>query len=433
MKYATSLGRLAFSAALAGWLGLYLGCQAKPAKPPAATSPVSEVEVAQAVTQDIIDYRVFTGRTAAVNSVDIRARVSGYLLQSPRSAYAASQPAKEVANTAVATAGTETDATPQADASKQAQPSVTVAEGEAVEVGALLFVIDPEPYRLALQQSQGSLEATQAKLKQANQDFSRAEELFQKDTISRAEYDSSVAAVAELRGQIEALKATVARNQLDLEYTQVRAPIAGLLGQTLVTPGNLVVADSSLLTTVVSTDPIYVDFDVDEQSVLDYRTRMLAGQVESARKTRIAIRLGLSNEEGFPHPGTLDFVNNRTDPNTGNTRVRGTFDNNSGLLSPGLFAQIQVPFSAEHPAVLIPTRAIGMDQQGRYVMVVDANNTVRRRAVKLGENVGDRSIVLAGVQAGEQVVTAGLQKIRNGSQVHIQAEQPREATAGEAP
>lgn len=368
---------------------LLVGCHS--AVPPTAPQlPPPEVAVAAATTSKLVEFREFTGRTAAVDAVELRARVSGYVLQTPR---------------------TKTN-----DAS---MPAVTVEEGKLVKKGDLLFVIDDKPYQLALKQAVGALTATQAKLQQANNELTRSESLVNSNSISRTDYDQAVASVAELRGQIESLKATVARNQLDLEYTQVRSPIDGLLGQTSVTAGNLVVADSTVLTTVVAVNPIYVNFDVDEQSVLDYRTRMLDGKVKNAREGKIAVRLGLANNDGFPQEGFIDFVNNVTDPGTGNTRVRATFDNNTGILSPGLFARIQVPFSAEYQAVLVPTKSIAMDQQGRHVMVVADDNRVSRRAVNLGPIEGDMTVIREGVKAGEQVVTAGLQKIQPGAEVRV--------------
>ncbi len=368
---------------------LLAGCHSA-GPPPAPQLPPPEVEVAAATTSKLIEFREYTGRTAAVDSVEVRARVSGYVLQTPR---------------------TKTN-----DAS---MPAVTVEEGKLVKKGDLLFVIDDKPYQLALKQTVGALTASEAKLQQANNELARSESLVNSNSISRTDYDQAVASVAELRGQIESLKATVARNQLDLEYTQVRSPIDGLLGQTSVTAGNLVIADSTVLTTVVAVNPIYVNFDVDEQSVLDYRTRMLDGKVKSARDAKIAVRLGLANNDGFPQEGFIDFVNNVTDPGTGNTRVRATFDNTTGILSPGLFARIQVPFSAEYQAVLVPTKSIAMDQQGRHVMVVADDNRVLRRAVELGPIEGDMTVIREGIKAGEQVVTSGLQKIQPGVEVRV--------------
>jgi RND family efflux transporter MFP subunit len=373
-------------------LVVFTGCNRTSS--PSAGPPVAklaEVDVATATTRKIIDYRVYTGRTTAVESVEVRARISGYLINGPRS----DSPDSEV----------------------------KVKEGALIKKGDLLFVIDPQPYQLALQQSEGLLAAAEARLTQANQELTRSETLIDRNAISKAEYDQAIAAVAELGGQIGNLEATLARNRLDLNYTKVESPIDGLLGRAMVTKGNLVVADTTALTTVVAVNPVFVDFEVDEESVLNYRLRILQGTVKSAREVQIPIRLELGNEEGFPHEGTIDFVNNVTDPMTGNTRVRGVFNNDSGILSPGLFARVQVPFTGEYATVLIPTIAIGMDQQGRHVLVVGDDDKVSRRAVSLGEIVDEMTVVKGGIEAGERVVVAGLQKVRPGSEVKIAASQ----------
>lgn len=366
-----------------------VGCSSKGPTSPLRPPP-PEVEVAEASTSKMVDFREYTGRTSAVDSVVVRARVSGYLIKTPRT-----------------------------KANDDSISDATMKEGKPVEKGDLLFVIDAEPYELALKQSLGLLTATEARLKQADNELTRSESLIKSNSISRTEYDQAFASVAELRGQIESLHATVARNRLDLKYTQVRSPIDGLLGQTSVTSGNLVVADSTVLTTVVAVNPIFVDFEIDEQSVLDYRTRMLDGKVMSARDGKIAVRLALANDDGFPNEGFIDFVNNITDPGTGNTRVRATFENNTGILSPGLFARIQAPFSAEYEAVLVPTKSIAMDQQGRHVIVVGDDRKALRRAVQIGPIKGDMTVIREGVKPGERVVTSGLQKIRHGVEVSI--------------
>ncbi len=377
------------------------GCQSKATSKPAA-SPAPAVEVAEATARQLIDYREFTGRTAAMESVEIRARVSGYLLRSP------STKSNKKSKSQSAT-----------DKAKESDWQITANEGELVKKGTHLFLIDPKPYRLALDQSLGSLKAAQARLTQANQNLSRSRELLGKDAASESEFDQAVASVAELRGQIENLKATAERNLLDLEYTKVESPIDGLLGRTMVTEGNLVAADTTLLTTVVSVEPIYVDFNVDERSVLDYRKRMVQGKVKSARDAKISIAMALANEEGYPHEGTIDFVDNRTDPNTGNTKMRGVFGNPTGILSPGLFARVRTPFTEEHEAILIPSPAYAMDQQGRYVMVVGDDNKVSRRSVKVGQIVGNKTVVTEGVQVGEKVIVSGLQGVRPGIEVTI--------------
>ena len=295
--------------------------------------------------------------------------------------------------------------------------------------GQLLFKIDQTPYKIAIEQSKGTLESLEAKLRLGNQDLLRSNELLKKNSISRAEYDMTVATAADIQGQITALKANISRNELDLDYTMVRSPIDGLLGRTLMSMGNLVVADNTILTKVVSNDPIYVDYDVDQQSVLEYRNRILGGEVKSARDTRINVRMQLSNETSFPHDGYIDFVNNITDPDTGNTRVRAIFNNPTRVLSPGLFAQVEVPFSLPFEAIIVPTIAVGMDQQGRFVMVVKEDNHVERRDVVLGTIIDDMIVIRNGIQVGERVVTLGLQKIKPGSKVQVQPVGQRDANS----
>lgn len=369
---------------------LLIGCNSKGSPLTLQPPPPPEVAVAEAATSKITEFREYTGRTSAVESVEVHARVSGYVTETPR---------RKI--------------------NDDSTRNVTVEEGKLVKKGDLLFVIDAKPYELALKQSLGSLTASGARLKQAESELTRSDTLLKSNSVSQTDYDQAFASVAELRGQIESLKATAARNQLDLEYTQVYSPIDGLLGQTSVTAGNLVVADSTILSTVVAVQPIYVHFEIDEQSVLDYRTRMLEGKVKSARDGKITVGLGLANDKGFPQEGVIDFVNNITDPGTGNTRVRATFDNNTGILSPGLFARIRAPFSAEYEAVLVPTKSIAMDQQGRHVMVVGDDRMALRRAVQLGPIEGDMTVIREGVKPGERVVTSGLQKIRQGVEVSI--------------
>lgn len=382
-------------------LGFANGCFSNPqvatARGGPGTPPIAEVQVATASTRETVELRQFTGRTAPVNSVEVRARVSGYLLETPRS--------------------------------KNSDSTIIVSEGDSVGRDQLLFKIDPTPYQIALAQSKGTLESLKAKLLLASQDLERSTELLKNNSISKAEFDLTVSNTADIQGQITALNANIARNELDLEYTAVRSPIDGLLGRTLSLTGNLIVADDTILTTIVSNDPIYVDFDVDQQSVLEYRTRILGGEVKSARDTRIDVRMQVSNETDFPHEGYIDFVNNITDPNTGNTRIRAIFDNPTRVLSPGLFAQVEVPFSLPFDAIVVPTIAVGMDQQGRFVMVAKEDNHVERRDVVLGTIIDDVTVIRKGIQVGERVVTLGLQKIKPGSEVRVQLATDQDANS----
>ncbi len=384
-----------------------------------------EVDTVKAITQSIVDYREFTGRTAAVQSVEVRVQVNGYLLQSPQPQL------PTVPSAQVSEMPSSGDSIPDSRSGSEKNLTnspfgVTVREGERVKIGTPIFEIDPAPYRFALAQAEGTFAATQAQLKRLSLDLARAKDLRNSNSISQAEYDLTVANEAEIVGQLETLRATVDRAKLNLQFTQVVSPIDGLLGRTIVTNGNLVTADSTILTTIVSTDPIHAYFDVDEESLLDYRSRTRAGDVRSAREASIPVQLGLANDKDFPYSGTIDFVNNVTDANTGNTRIRAQFSNLSGALSPGLFARIRAPFSAEYSAVLIPTRALAMDQQGRFIMVVDENNVAHRRSVQIGTTRDSMTVIVRGVQAEEQVVVSGLQKIRDGVTVRTKSvEKPK--------
>ncbi len=405
---------------LGSLLGLFNGCDRSTAASGKGQQarPPGEVGAVAAVSETILDYRDFTGRTTAIRSVEIRVPVSGYLLQSPQPKFQATESEVKSGESTSQQSNQETQSNTQ-DPPSESLFRVVVQEGESVKIGTPLFEIDPAPYRFALVQAEGTLAATQAQLKRLSLDLARSSDLLKTNSISQADYDLAVANEAETVGQLAAYRANVDRAKLNLQFTRVVSPIDGLLGETMVTNGNLISADSTILTTIVSTDPIHAYFDVDEESLLNYRARILSGDVRSARKTSIPVRLGLANEEGFPHEGTIDFVDNVTDSNTGSTRVRGQFSNRSGALSPGLFSRVRVPFSEEYKAVLIPTRALAMDQLGRFCMVVDEKNIVHRRSVKIGTARESMTAVKEGISENERVVVSGLQKVRDGDAVRI--------------
>jgi len=258
---------------------------------------------------------------------------------------------------------------------------IEISEGGRVSKGTPLFEIDSGLYKAILAQASGNLAARQAQFKRIELELLRNRELFRTNSISESELDLAIANSAETAGQIENLKAVVSQAEMNLDFTRISSPIDGLLGLTLVTNGNLVTGDETILTTIVSTSPIQAYFDVDETTVLDYRERARDGKVPSARGPSIEVKLGLANESNFPYVGIIDFVNNITDGSTGNARMRALFPNESGALSSGLFARIRVPISASYTAFIAPSRALGMDQKGRCVMVVDRDDHVHRRTV----------------------------------------------------
>ncbi len=414
-----------------------LGCQKEKAKRPpgappgaipgsAGAPPIPEVEVVSPYQQKILDYREFTGRTAAADRVEIRSRVSGYILQTPRSK---GQPENQSANASV---GQGTQGTRDAQSKPDDSSRVVTGEGDYVEKDTLLFVIDPEPYQIALDQAVANVAAGQATFKRFDLELVRARELIASRSVAQADLDLAIANQSQSSAQQQNLEAVVQRARLDLRYTRVLAPFAGIVGQTLVTRGNLVVADTTILTTLVSTDPIYVYFDVDEQSLLDYRQRIRSGSVKSARDTQIDIQLALANEADFAHAGRIDFVDNTTDPATGNTRLRGTFPNPDNSLSPGLFARVKVPFTAEYDALLVPTRALAVDQQGRYLMVVDDKQTAQRRVIETGTEVDGKTVITKGLKPEDVVIVEGLQKIRPKSPVKIRPMKTAESVSGAA-
>jgi len=382
-----------------------IGCKPKPiAKEAVAVErELQQVEVEDVRSESTIDYREFTGRTSAVTTIEIRARVSGYLVQSPTSKLITDR-ARPANNS-------------PGDSKDSVSFVVEVSEGGRVSKGNPLFEIDPSPYKAILAQATGNLIARQAQFTRLELELIRNRELVRTNSVSESDLDLAIANSAETAGQIENLKAVVSQAELNLEFTRISSPIDGLLGQTFVTNGNLVTGDATILTTVVSTSPIQAYFDVDEGTVLDYRERVRDGKVPSARGSSIEVKLGLANELDYPHVGNIDFVDNATDGSTGNTRMRALFLNEEGALSPGLFARISAPISAEYMATIVQSRALGMDQKGRYVMVVDQDDTVHRRTIQMGTIRGDRATIAQGLKVGEAIVVAGLQKIKDGDKV----------------
>ncbi|HWN30723.1 MAG TPA: efflux RND transporter periplasmic adaptor subunit, partial [Burkholderiales bacterium] len=312
--------------------------KAKPAGPPA---PV--VTVSQPIAKEVVEWDEYTGRLEAVETVECRARVSGYISQ------------------------------------------VNFKDGVKVKKGDLLYVIDPRPYVAERDRSAAEVERVGAQLELAKNDLARAERLLKSRAISEEEYDTRSKGVRQAEAALRSAEAALQAAKLNVEFTQVRAPIDGRISRTLKTLGNLVnggnSGEATLLTTIVSIDPIYVYVDADEQSVLKYRRLSREGLRDSARYGPIPMELALADEKNFPHKGFTDFVEPRLDPTTGTIRVRGVFSNDGDLLSPGFFVRVRVHGSGTYPALLVSDAAIGADQEKKFVLVVNSGNMVEYREV----------------------------------------------------
>jgi RND family efflux transporter MFP subunit len=370
MKSQQTLTRIAFVIGLAT---AAVGCTPKPSVPgDAAPTPVS---VSYPVEREVTDFSDLTGRTAAVDSVEVRARVWGYV------------------------------------------EKVNFKEGMLVSKGDVLFEIDPRSYAATLVQAQGNLESAEAKVARLTADLNRAQSLLNSKSVSREEYDRIVGDRGEAVASISALKGVVEQAKLDLGFTKVKAAVSGRVGRAIVTEGNLVQSGQTggtLLTTIVSVDPMYAYFDVDERTVLRVRQLIREGKIQSARDVTWPVYLGLANEKGYPHQGTINFVDNQVSPKTGTLRVRGVFSNKNELLTPGFFVRVRIPIGHPHQALLVSDRAIDTDQGQKIVYVVDSNHKVAAKPVRLGTTFQGYRVVEEGLTPGDQVIATGLQLIRPG-------------------
>ena len=350
------------------------GCGGGAPPPP----PAPGVTVAPVLERDINDWEEFTGRLQAVDAVEVRPRVSGYI------------------------------------------EKVTFKEGTEVRKGDVLFVIDARPYQAALAGAQADLARARTRSELAKRELDRAARLVAVRAISREDFETRTSSNAEGEAEIQAAEAAVTTARLNLEWTQVRSPIAGRVSRADVTEGNLVQAgppEATLLTRVVTLDPIYAYFDGDEQTYLAFRELARSGDGGGAHRARIPVFLGLANEQGFPHEGYVDFVDNQLDPSTGTIRTRAVFSNKDRLFTPGLFARIKLVGNDHRLTPLIQDRAIGTDQDKKFVLVLKPDSTVDYRPVQVGRLIGGLRIVESGLKPGEQIVINGLQRARPGSKV----------------
>ena len=343
-----------------------VGCSSGAAQPAAGGPPPAEVSVAAVLQRQVSQWDEFTGRISAVETVELRPRVSGYI------------------------------------------DRVAYKEGDEIKKGDLLFVIDQRPYKAALAQAQANLESARSEARLTRAQDARAKTLIEAQVISREEFEARGAANSQSEAAVRGAEAALTNARLNLQFTEVRAPVSGRAGRALVTVGNLAQADSTLLTTLVSLDPMYVYFDSDEQTYLRYSA--LARNGERAASAN-PVRVGLAGETGFPHTGAVDFVDNQVDSRTGTIRARAVLPNHDRVLTPGQFARVQVEGSGKFAALLIDGKALMTDQDRKFVWVVGADNTAQRRDLTVGAEIDGLYVVKSGLKPGDRVVVEGVQKV----------------------
>lgn len=355
------------------------GCQRKSAQ--ASAAPPPEVDVARPVVREVTEWDEFTGRLAAVDTVEVRPRVSGYL------------------------------------------ESVHFREGQIVKKGDLLFVIDPRPFRAVLAAAEADVAGAQTRLELARNDQQRAENLVRTGAVSTEDFDRRSKAAVEAQASLDGAKARLDQARLDVEFTEVRAPIDGRTSNYVVTVGNLVSGGASgggqttLLTTIVSLNPIHCYIDANEQDYLKYTRLAASGSRPSSRDVANPVRVSLADESDFRHEGSMDFVDNRIDPFTGTIRGRAVLDNSNGLLVPGLFVRLRLIGETKPAAVLIPDEAIGTDQSNRLVYVLNDKNIVSLRIVTTGRLIDGFRVIRSGLDGSERIVVRGLLRVRPGAPV----------------
>lgn len=344
----------------------------------AGAAALPKVTVSHPVVREVIEWDEYTGRIEATESVEVRARVNGYL------------------------------------------QSVHFKDGQIVKKGDLLFVIDPRPYQAEVDRVQAELQLAQARLELAKSNYARAQKLLQFRAISQEEADTRAATERQNQESVEAARAAVKAAKLNVEFTRVTAPLTGRISRRLVTEGNLInggTAQATLLTTIVSMDPIYVYFEADERSYLKYVRLSQNGKGPSSREARNPVYLALADEKGFPRRGYIDFVNNRLDSKTGTMTGRAVFSNPDLTLTPGLFARVRLQGSNRYEAVLVPDEAIGSDQAQKFVFLLNGDDTVEYRVVQLGPVIHGFRVIREGLKPDERIIVNGIQRARPGSKV----------------
>jgi len=364
---------------------LLVGCSEGPQKQASAPPPPT-VTVASPVKRVVIDEDEYVGRFVPIDSVEVRARVSGYL------------------------------------------DRIDFTDGQMVKQGDLLFTIDKRPFQTTLDQAKANLAQAQANLAFAEADLARGAQLVRERTITEQTFDQRTQIKRVAEASVQAQQAAVRQASLDIEFTELRAPVAGRIGDRRVSPGNLVTGgttgNTSLLATIVSTDPIRFEFTFDEASYLRYERLARGGRDVTSREGSVVVALKLLDEQDFQHQGRLDFVDNVIDRSSGTIRGRAVFSNPDGVFTPGMFGRVRVPGSPSYNASLVPDAAIGTEQTRKYVLVVDADNVVHVKYVTLGQSFNNLRVIKSGLQDDDRVIVNGLMRARPNQKVNPQNEKP---------
>ena len=356
----------------------FIACAVETATAQTAASPPA-VTVSAPLQKEITEWDEFTGQFAAIDYVEVRARVSGYLTE------------------------------------------IHFDDGQIVHKGDLLFVIDPRPYEATLASVQAQLAQAQAQVDLANQQLGRSSELLKKGYEPQSSTDQRISDLKVATAAVEAAKAGIQSAQLNVEFTRITAPVTGRISSHRVSIGNLVSGNDSsaatLLTTIVSLDPIYFNFDISEADYLAYQRAIAKGNLQSTRDSSVAVTLHLTDEKGWPHEGHLDFIDNQVNRTSGTIRVRGVFPNPNSLFTSGQFGRIRIPGSEPYQAILIPDEALVSDQSRKIVMTVNADNVIVPKVVRPGPTHDGLRIIRDGLLPTDQIVIDGLVRARPGAKV----------------
>jgi RND family efflux transporter MFP subunit len=350
-----------------------------PAPAQAPPLPPSAVTVSYPLVRNVADYADFTGQTGAVKSVDVRARVWGFL------------------------------------------QSVNFTEGALVKKGDLLFQIDPRPYQALVNQAHSKIAQDQAQLVHSEATYKRVQQLRPRGAVSQEDLDKALADRDGIQATLMADQADLEAKQLDLNFTRIDAPISGRVSRYEVTEGNVVQSGQNggtLLTTIVSVDPMYVNFDVDERTLLQVRRQVQTGELKNVQETAYPFFVGLADEPDFPRHGSVNFMDNKVDPGTGTLRLRGSIANSDGMLTPGLFVRCHLPLGAPRRVILVSEQALGSDQGQKFVYLIDEKNEIVYRPVKVGRLYDGLRVVESGLSTKDKVVVIGLQRVQPGNKVN---------------